>query len=212
MKSSCLNIDQFIAYINKTISSKDRVAAEQHMSHCDKCLEMVAMTSQLVNETIQLQSTAQTVKASFEKVKARVKDFYEWAKDQIPPLWVEPSFRPELALAPIRSDSQHTRPAVAKNIYITRIMRNLSTEMFFEQSGTGLISIKIRATQNNQIAPQVLIYMEANGKGRSGRLLKSPYVSFDDIPFGLYCIIIEQNNEEKGEFCFEVNNNGIYGK
>jgi len=210
MKSSCINIDQFIAYINKTISPKDRVTVEKHLSHCDKCLEMVSLTSQLVKETIQFQS-AQKAKACIEKVKETVKDFYEWAIDQIPPLWVEPAFQPALALVPVRSDNDHSSSQM-QNIYIKRRMHHLSTEMFFEQSGTGLISIRIRATHHNEIAKQVFIYMEAQGKGRSARMLKSPYVSFDDIPFGLYCIYIEQNNEEKGAFCFEVNNNGIYGK
>jgi uncharacterized protein YdhG (YjbR/CyaY superfamily) len=211
MKSSCLNIDQLIAYINKTISPEDREMVEKHLSHCDKCLEMVSMTSQMIHETIEVQAS-QKIKECVEQVKESIKDFYQWAKDQIPPLWVEPSFQPELALASVRSNHLHTSQVVDKNIYIKQSMNNLTTEMFFEQSAGGLISIKIRATQNNQIAQQVFIYMKAKGKGPSARRLKPPYVSFDDIPFGIYCILVEQNNEEKGAFCFEVNDNGIYGK
>ena len=207
MKSSCLTIDQLIAFMDKTISKKERKIVENHIAHCDSCLEMVATTAQIVNETAEIQPT-QTLKEVIEKLKDVIKDVGIWVKNQFPPLWIEP----DPAYAYVRSDNQSEGPKFPESTLIKRIMNNLSAEIFFEKSGTDLISIKVYVTERNQIAENVSIYFETEDKGRSARMLEPPYVSFDDIPFGNYCIIIEQNNEEKGKFYFKVNKKGISEK
>jgi len=99
MHSKCIDIDKFIAYLNKNVSKEDRQEIEDHLSYCDRCLEMVAMTSQIVKETnlSKLEIGAKLkAKEIWNNIKEKANQFYQWNKDQLPPLWVNPFDQPVL--------------------------------------------------------------------------------------------------------------------
>ena len=212
MTSSCLDMDTFIAYFTQKLSKKDRETVENHLSSCDHCLEILATTTQVLDdsalshwETVPETRAQATWNKIIEKIQT-INDFYQWTKEQIPPLWINPSFQPEFVN--VRSESELTP---TDHILIQRAMNGLFIEMYIERNDDQLVSIKIRVLKNNKIAPHVCIFMERKGGGPSARLLKQHYVSFEDLPFGQYRMVLEQDNEDKGEYRFEINEKGIYG-
>ncbi|ETR65354.1 MAG: hypothetical protein OMM_14378 [Candidatus Magnetoglobus multicellularis str. Araruama] len=132
----CITIDQLIGYLNQTISSKEREIVEHHLARCDTCLEMVDMTAQLVNETFELEwetSSESKAKESWKKIKKQLKDFYQWLKDQSPPLWINPTFQPALTPVYVRSEDE-SRHTDGKAIYIKRHINHLWVELFLNKT------------------------------------------------------------------------------
>ena len=208
MHSKCIDLDKFIGYLNKDISNKDRAYIEDHLSHCDRCLEMVVMTSQLVSETnysqmkVGLKLKAQEM---WKNLKQKIKNTYKWNKDQFPPLWVDPFLQPALVKVSYRSDQKEE---TLENALIKKVINDLSIEIFFERN-ENLVTIKIIIIKDNQIAPNINIVIERIGAGYTARQLKEPFAFFEDLPFGKYRIMIEEKGIHKGDYDFEINEKGI---
>jgi len=211
MTSSCIDIDSFIAYFTQKLSKKDREILENHLSCCDHCLEILATTTQVLDdetlshwETISETRAQATLNKITEKIQ-KIKEFYQWSKEQLPPLWIKPSLQP--AMVSVRSENEIFP---TEHIFIQRAMNGLYTEMYIERSDDQLVSIKVRVLQDKKIAPRVCIIMERKGEGPSARALKHHYVSFNDLPFGQYRLNLEQDSVDKGEYIFEINEKGLY--
>ncbi|ETR68330.1 MAG: hypothetical protein OMM_10642, partial [Candidatus Magnetoglobus multicellularis str. Araruama] len=82
----------------------------------------------------------------------------------------------------------------------------------FEQDNDDLISLKICISQHNELAKNILVYIEKIGEGKSAQLFEPPFLLFEDLSFGEYQISFKQDNEKTDVFHFEMNQTGIYGK
>jgi len=216
MTPSCIDIDTLIAYFTQKISKKDREIIENHLSNCDHCLEILATTTQVLDdqtlshwETVSETHAQATWNKITEKIQ-KIKDFYQWTKEQLPPLWINPSLEPALVSVRFEAETDTETISPTEHILIQREMNDLYTEMYIERSDEQLVSIKVRVLKNNQIAPHVCIFMERKGEGPSARALKQHYVSFNHLPFGQYRMFLEQDSEDKGEYTFEINEKGLY--
>ncbi len=142
----------------------------------------------------------------YRKVRKEIKKF-RWLPDLQPPEWIS-GYGLSLARSPARSKVL----ASCGSVLIRKEMDDLLTEMYLEKSGDDNVCIWINVLKENKIAKRVFLTLERKGDhpfSRS-RTLASGFQVFDKLSFGTYHLTLEQNDQEKGNYLFEIDDNGFY--
>ena len=226
METSCIDLDMFTAYFGNYISKEDRKMVEKHLAGCNKCLKLFTMTTEhLLDPDIYEYEPACESKgqALWKSIQHKIDRLIKWGHDCFPPKWTlpkSPSFQP----IPVRvreeesaidSQSKETQESFSKDespidfIHIKKECDPLMIEIYVEHTSENKICFKIRAHWNNQVPDDIFVYLKPKDKGPAAKPLVNEYVIFENLPYGSYQLIVEQNNKNKGLFEFEINHNGI---
>lgn len=142
----------------------------------------------------------------YRKVRKKIGKL-RWFPDLQPPEWIS-GYALSLARSPARSKA----PASCGSVLIKKEMDDLLTEMYLEKSGDDNLCIWINVLKENKIAKQVFLTLERKGEhpfSRS-RTLAGGFQVFDKLSFGTYHLTLEQNDQEKGNYLFEIDDDGFY--
>ena len=206
MKSRCIEIAVLAKYIEGSLSDKGRDRIEEHLSECDTCLEEFVIANTLLkdHDLIECEPVSEEVALSALKslsIPKKLKKFYAWiTKVLVPDSAGQPAF------ATVR------KPDAASSvdyISIKKDMNDLQVEMYIEKTEDDKARIRVRVLKDNISARNVRLTLIRQGGVIVSRLLKKNYVLFEDLPFGSYRFVVEQDALEKGEYLFKINEAGL---
>lgn len=206
MKSTCMEIDVLAGYIEGRLSDKDRDRIEEHLSECDTCLEELVIADTLLknHDLIECEPVSEEVALSALKglnIPKELKKFYAWITKVLVPdsAW-------QSAFATVRKSDAASS---VDYISIKKDMNDLHVEMYIEKTEDDKAMVRVRVHKDNISARNVRLTLIRQGGVIVSRFLKEDYVLFEELPFGSYRFVVEQDALEKGEYLFKINEAGL---
>ncbi len=207
MKSSCIDIDFLAGYIKGSLSDEDNEQVEEHLSYCDGCLEEFANATTLLKESEALawEPVSEENAHSFLKllnIPGQIKKFYKWISKKLPH---DPFLHP--GLAPARNGDGEE--SAVEYIILSKGFGDIHMEIYLEKEEADRFTVRTKAPKGSQMARNVRLAFMRQGGGVVSRLIKGEDVSFEPFPFGSYRLSLLQDAVEKGEYCFDINEEGL---
>ncbi|MDM8515833.1 zf-HC2 domain-containing protein [Desulfobacterales bacterium HSG16] len=212
MKTQCLDIETLYHYITGQISSREMEAMEKHLLECDDCLDEFISANALLKEKVsKKEEVAPKILNShiLETIKARLKRFYKWITQ--PPAAA-------LIAEPVRSGRASSEPDTSesdtfqKYIKLSRSFDKLHTDILFNISGSEKFSMFINSIDRIENEKKILIILGRPDNRYEARPLKECRAEFQDMPFGTYSLVLEQNGVQTGQIAFEIDGAGLNEK
>jgi len=215
MTIPCISLDTLAAYFEGSLSDEDKLRMMEHLTACGMCLESFASASSIMKN-----SKLDGWDPASEEAARRAMEYMGFPVQRstqkplgnpigrlyrrIAEITAEMLQPPEFA--PVRSG---VRPS--ENICLRQRIRELETEICLEDMDNDKAAIKIRVSENNKTAENIsLTLIRKCMKKIFARNLRNDSVRFDDIPAGVYRLILEQNGLEKGNCFFEIDEQGLH--
>lgn len=209
MEFPCLDAAMLAGYVDDQLTEEERAEVERHVMACDLCMEALAVSKTLLNEmdldAWETGAARSRVDAVIENVKNKIDSFYRWASDLAPPAWFA-TFSP----AAVRS-SASTEPTRAA-VLVTRRMGDLQAEMYVQKSRMDAAFMAVKVTAGRKNAQNVCLTLAKKEGGLQARYATRDYEVFDNLGFGTYNLIVEQNADEKGSYLFHIDEEGFHEK
>ena len=227
MVSSCLDDKLIAEYMGGVLSKRKKIQVENHIALCDTCLDqMLAIHSVLKDQSL---NDWEKVSLSSEKSHCFLKSlnlpekkqsfswlvqkkqkqliiqsymdvFFQWAKSILFPK----SFSPQ-PVQIFRGLDDHPE----KNyIQFNQSFDDLMAYITIYNKGNHSVDIVVAVKKENLIAQNVRLTLMNEQGGIVSQLLKEKN-SINDRPFGIYTLRLDQFGKEKGQFKFEINEDGI---
>ncbi len=209
MTFPCLDVAMLAGYVDGQLTEDERSEVEDHMMDCDLCMEALAVSKTLINEmdlaAYETAAARNVVSAVIENVKKKIDSFYGWVADLASPAWFM-----EFAPSAVRSSpsAEQTRAAVL----VTRRMGNLQAEMYVQKSRMDAAFMAVKVTTGRKNAQNVCLTLAREEGGLQARYVTRDYEVFDNLGFGTYNLIVEQNADEKGAYMFHIDEEGFHEK
>jgi len=227
MSKTCIDMDMFTAYFGQYISLEDRKYVESHMANCNDCLKLFALTAEtLLDPEIYEYETICSTKAKdlWKSVKHKLDQFFRWSRNQFPPQWtlhanisyqtIPVMVRTEESAIELEENNKSitSQKAPIDFVHIEKDLDALKVEIYVEHTGENKITFKVRVQPSLKKPDDIFVYLERKDKGPTAKPFIKDYVLFENMPYDHYVIQLEHNNIHKGNFEFEINQNGIYWK
>ena len=206
MKSRCIEIPVLAKYIEGRLSDKDRDRIEEHLSECDTCLEEFVIANTLLNDHALIECEPVSEKVALSALKSlnipkELKKFYAWITKVL-----VPDSAGQSAFATVRKSDAASS---VDYISIKKHMNDLQVEMYIEKTEDDKTRIRVRVHKDNISARNVRLTLIGQGGVIVSRFLKEDYVLFEELLFGSYRFVVEQDALEKGEYLFKINEAGL---
>ncbi|MGA1869864.1 MAG: anti-sigma factor family protein [bacterium] len=219
MTRKCVGEEILIDYLEDRLSDKERAEVEEHLSNCDKCMDVLIMGKRMVDDE-RLPDAEQTplepvpdhvTRQAIEKLKALdnrsiFERFFQIFTSDIPQCafkfseWFSDLFD-KPAFAPVRGNQS----IMAKDyITVKKSFKNLDIEIEFEKRGPDRSMIRIMSLEKNLSIQPVRVTLMRDGLELSSHLISKEGALFEDIPFGSYVFIFTQGGKKMGEYPFRI--------
>lgn len=207
MSSPCLDGVMLAGYVDGQLTETQRAEVADHMMACDACMETLAMAKTLLNEmdltAYEAPAAREVVRSVIDRVKKKIDSFYGWASELAPPAWFA-GFAPSAVRSSVSAEP--TRAAVL----VTRRMGRLQTEMYVQKSRMDAAFMAVKVTTGRKNAQNVCLTLAREGGGLQARYVTRDYEVFENLGFGSYNLIVEQNADEKGSYTFHIDEEGFH--
>ncbi len=211
MESSCMDIDRIVDYIGGRLSDRKKNLMEEHLSRCDVCLEEFVTANALLQDPglARLEPVSEETARSALKginLSKKLARFHAWIKRTLTP---NPPLQP--GLATVRGGDHGS--SSGDYVLITRESGELSMEMCMEKAGDNRFHARAKLIKQAKKTRNVrLTLIKGSDEAIVSRLLKDEDEIMEGLPFGDYRAILTHNGEEKGEYCFEIDGDGLNEK
>jgi len=209
MNSSCLDAAIIAGFIAGQLTESERAEAADHLLACDRCMETLAASKMLLNEMdsaeYEVPAAKDVVAVVLERVKKHMDSLYRWVAELSPPAWFGGA-----ASATVRSSA--AAPSARPAVLVTRRMGSLQTEMFVQKSRMDAAFMAVKVTTGRKNAQNVCLTLAREGGGLQARYATRDYEVFDNLGFGAYQLIVEQNADAKGTYAFCIDEDGFHEK
>ena len=209
MNFPCLDAAMLAGYVDGQLTEDERSEVENHMLDCDLCMETLAVSKTFLNEMnladYETAAAGTGVGAVIENVKKKIDSFYGWVSELAPPAWFM-----EFSPSAVRS-SVSAEPSRAA-VLVTRRMGDLQAEMYVQKSRMDAAFMAVKVTTGRKNAQNVCLTLAREEGGLQARYVTRDYEVFDNLGFGAYRLIVEQNADEKGAYLFHIDEEGFHEK
>ncbi len=209
MNSPCLDAAAIAGYVDDQLTEIERSEAADHLAACDRCMETLAVSKMVLSEmdmaAYEIPAAGDVVTVVIESVKKKIDSFHGWVSELTPPVWFM-----GLAASAVRS-SVSAEPARAA-VLVTRRMGRLQTEMYVQKSRLDAAFMAVKVTAGRKNAQNVCLTLAREGGGLQARYATRDYEVFDNLGFGTYHLVVEQNADEKGTYRFHIDEEGFHEK
>ncbi|MCP4346535.1 MAG: zf-HC2 domain-containing protein [Desulfobacterales bacterium] len=199
MKFQCIDTDLLDRYIDGFLPEQEKDQTEKHFLECDKCLERFVIAKELLEDpelTEYKPSFTDIAQTVLQNIKEAVWRFFEWLPNLSIPEW-----------------ASAVRSAAHSSVFVIKEMDDLRTEVFVQKIKDDKARIFIKVFKDNKSAQNVNLKFGKKGRRpREELLLGDNVFTNEELAFGIYNLIVEQNDMEKGTCVFEINNKGLYAK
>ncbi len=201
-----------MAYLDGRLSNKNRSKVETHISNCDRCLDLVAITAKLINDpdfnkldtvpdslTNKAVKTVMGLKAPtlFEKTSAIINPAISKISQGLS------SFSPLKAPVPVlvRGDNNFDNNIVQINKSLANFEIRIEIEKTMQNTAT--INVALLKTNTSTIRAILL----RNNREIASYILGEQGALFEDIEVGHYTLVIRRDGQNEWEYKFEIPQN-----
>lgn len=218
MTSPCIDFDMLVQYFGGSLSDREMANVMEHIRACPECMEKFASASNIMGN-----DKLKDWEPASEKEAQNALNLLNLPKNEpgrrIPR---SPLERIGRVLNPVRtffaSSSPSPLPALVRSDTdtspdfhsLTQNFANFQIRISLEQKREHLASIQIRLSHPRNTEHLGFI-LKRNGKTVRACVLRENHADFEDLPFGHYQLVLEQDGSEKGHLCFEIRESGCYG-
>lgn len=218
MQSECIDFDTVVSYVAGDLPNNERDRLAEHISKCDNCMENIASAikimednyldawepmpekdARIVVEKVDRNLLRLSPEPSSLREKAVKKRFLKWVSGLTPDFSLQYGF----ARAPSLNGA-----AVTDHIRTEKMFDDLHADVFMEKE-MDKFCIQIKVYKDNKRVKNVRFTLTRRGAGSVSRLSSDGYQLFEGLLFGSYELALAQNLLEKGNYFFEINEEGI---
>jgi len=231
MDKSCLDEKSIADYISGNISYFKRKKILEHIASCDYCLNEMLEVSRLyknneLDKYQEIKVSENQIRKCLNLIKTKLEQkIYTWKPVDLslknvisifiykliqwstPNKYLIPVLQPVPVLRSMASISMNNNSN--RYIHVQKKFNDLLLDLIITNSFDDHATIQITILKNKKIPKNVRLTLIQQGNGIESKLLKD-IVSFNDCPFDIYQLIVEQNAIEIGKFKFEINKEGLY--
>jgi len=229
MNTKCLSPMEMIDYLSNQMAPSERYLMEDHLSRCDDCLTKLTVSYDVIHSPEMAQwkllEPAKKVKRK-EKlfqhqvlaIKQTVKKIYRWTKKQKqtkkqlylwdirlqPPAWTLQS----ALLSPVRVRKNHDKQSGF--VEMNTKLKGANVKIYVEKNDDHSVIVKVGVYQIKNINRHPRIILKKDGmSGIWARTQSRQYVLFENIPFGMYQLSIDQEYQSLENFAFRIDAKGV---
>lgn len=208
MKSPCFDADTLTRLIDGRLTDKEKDLAETHLAECDACLEEFAMAKTVLNE-VDLTGFApgalETARACLAGVRQKIEKFAGWLAGLNPPEWML-----GCQASPVRSQNSGKAVSMPDSLFVKKDIGGLRAEMFIEKSENERACMSVKVFTGKRAAKNISLTLMREGGRPLARFLSREYESFEKLRFGTYHLTVEHNSLGKGDYLFQIDDEGFH--
>jgi anti-sigma factor RsiW len=194
-------------YVDGQLTQAEEAEVVEHMLSCDLCMETLAVSKTMLSEmdltAYDTPAAREVVSAVIDRVKKKIDSFYGWVAELTPPAWF-------LGFAPSAVRSSVSAEPTRAAVLVTRRMGPLQAEMYVQKSRMDAAFMAVKVTTGRKNARNVCLTLAREGGGLQARYVTRDYEVFENLGFGEYHLIVEQNADEKGTYTFHIDEEGFH--
>jgi hypothetical protein len=207
MNSPCLDVAMLAGYVDGQLTEAEAAEVVAHMLSCDLCMETLAVSKTMLSEmdltAYDTPAAREVVSAVIDSVKKKLDSFYGWVTELAPPAWF-------LGFAPSAVRSSVSAEPTRAAVLVTRRMGPLQAEMYVQKSRMDAAFMAVKVTTGRKNAQNVCLTLAREGGGLQARYVTRDYEVFENLGFGEYHLVVEQNADEKGSYTFYIDEEGFH--
>ena len=212
MNNKCISEENIMAYLEGRLSNKNRSEVEAHISNCDRCLDLVAIASKLIDDPSfnELDTVPESVTNKAVKTIMGLKPptLFDKAFTIINPAISKISqglllFSPFKAPAPVlvRGDNKFENNIVQ----INKSLANFEIKIEIEKTTQNTAAINVVLLKTNTSTIRVILLK--NNREIASYILGEQGALFEDIQSGHYTLVIRRDGQIEWEYDFEIPQN-----
>jgi hypothetical protein len=214
VKITCPDEERLADYLELRLSDDERAEIEEHLSECERCLEvffvarnltwhedrptMDSVPSEVTKAALHLVHNRGSISSSipWQGLKRLIKGLRSRSSGLLSPApWG--TWR----LAPIRG----SRRAVPKGlIHLRKTFKGVEVEIEIEKTGKDKTLIRVKLPDDARQIKDVRVTLKKGEREISSYLLNRGYAVFEDILFGHYRISFSRSGVMLGEYLFNT--------
>jgi hypothetical protein len=203
MNDLCLNTDTLASYICGSIDQNQRQNIEKHLANCSECMDRFAMSIELLEdkELHKINLKDQSKSSDFLKhILQRASKIYDWCTNLPEPQWV---MQPVPVM--VRDETKCSYQAIR----LKRSTNQLNIDIYIIHYAKKSFTLKVFLNEQRK-AENCLSIVLFNSKGHiDAKPVMNNQVVFNEMGFGQYKMVIDQNTKNIGEYTFEINETGL---
>jgi len=212
MDTICLNLIEMIQYVCNFLTKPERQKIEKHLSECDACLDEITSLFEIMHhpdlKEWELWKPVSRLKRIIEKISKR------WAIQQ-PPEWTIRKTAFELSPIPIpipirKNLKRRTKNKLFESVEVQTNFDEYNVKLYVERSGHDEASLKILVQQNEKLSQHLNVFIKKENISCPWAKQQSDnYVSFENIPFGIFQMTLKNDYETVGTYRFSIDAKGV---
>jgi len=214
MTKPCPDEEKLLDYLAGRLAEDDRFEVEEHLSHCQTCLDALVVTTGMVRDEDRLEldpvpaevteSAAQLVTrqcakscgALMEKLERSLRDKFSKISDSL-------RFGPWTRWQPV--PIRGAKKVASDDLLCLRVpFKGIETEIEIEKTGSNRAHIRVKLHEAGKHAEGVRVTLKAGEREIASYPFGGGYVLFEDIPFGHYSISLGKDGFQFGTYLFEI--------
>ena len=205
MKPGCIETVKLYDYITGRLSEQEARGVEAHLADCDMCLGQFVTVQILLKDRALMKSSVGIKEVGAPVINALLagaKRFLEWT--------IEPPAQPAVAIreSPVQSTSGKDLPS--NYLKIVQNFGRLSGEMTFKKTKQNAFDLLFKLLDTFEDNAQFCLILEREKDKFDARILEGAKAEFTNLSFDRYHLVLEQNENPCGKFCFKITQDGIY--
>jgi hypothetical protein len=202
----------FIDYILGDLKPKRKKEFETHLSECKDCLDLFVLIHEQETE-IDFENMKRTdLKENWQNVKdslyEKLYHKYSWAEQNIETRKYRMS---ENQMDQNIEDYFQTHIEHIEPYPYTRNKKEYQIDFYISRINKRTIKAEINISKNNQSLSHLYTRLIRDDWDKKSSPLKNGMVSFSELEYGSYQLVIEENTQAKCAVFFELTKDGLIG-
>ncbi|KPA10348.1 hypothetical protein MHK_009451 [Candidatus Magnetomorum sp. HK-1] len=217
MNETCQYMHLLLDYMLDDLDPKTKKTFEKHLADCDECLHLFAMIHKNETETNieEIKSFEFKSKSDWQAFKKRIHENlftkHPWT-DQDDKTRTNKYILPDYQLNLKIDDNLHTRIENINPYPYTRKVKDYQINLYVVRINETKINIEINVTKNTQDFKNIYVKLIKSDWDEKLRPLKDGKISFFDLDYASYRLIIEENSQPACGIFFEITKDGLIGQ
>jgi len=203
MRDLCLNTDTLASYIGGFIDQSKRQDIENHLANCSECMDRFAMSIELLEdkELHEISLKDRSKPSDYLKnILQSASKIFDWCTNLPEPQW---AMQPVPVM--VRDEANYSYKA----IHLKRSTNQINIDIYIIHYAKQLFTLKVFLNEQRK-AEHCLSIVLFNSKGHiDAKPVMNNQVVFNEMGFGQYKMVIDQNTKNIGEYTFEINETGL---
>jgi len=203
MSDLCLTLDTLVSYICGDVDQYKRQEIENHLANCPECMDRFAMSIELIEDK-QLNKISPKIRSKssdyLKNIVQGASKIFDWCTNLPEPEWAM-----QAVPVMVRDESNYSYKAIR----LKRNTNQINIDIYLLHYGKKSFTLKVFVNHQGKKDGYLSIVL-FNSKGHiDAKPVLNKKVIFNDMGFGNYKMVVDQDTKNIGELTFEINESGL---